>query len=95
MTSVPHTHILAASTALIGDPPLRSLRFVRLFDDIDDMQSSRQRVRIATRPVPSVRYGRMSRVAFVIPAGGGVEHRIEVDGRIVQPSEVRCDGVQR
>jgi hypothetical protein len=93
MTSGPHIDILAASNTLIGDPPLRSLRFARLLDDIDGAEPRRQRVRVAVRLAPTLRYGRMSRVVFLIPARDDAEpYRVEADSPVVQPSEVRSVG---
>jgi hypothetical protein len=93
MTSGPQIHIFAKSNTLIGDPPLRSLRFVRLFDDIDGAELSRQGIRPATRQVSTVRHGHMSRVVFLFPGRDDVEpHRIEVDSRIVRSSEARSYG---
>jgi len=98
MMSGPHTHIRTTSSTLIGDPPLRSLRFAgtsntRLFDDIDDAELPRQRVRVTVPAAPTLRYGRMSRVVFLIPTRDDAEpRRIEVDSHIVRPSDIRSAG---
>jgi hypothetical protein len=78
---------------IFGDPPLHPLRFTSNPLSVDDGQElPRRRVRVITRPAPAVRFGELSRVAFLITVGDDVvPQRIEVDTRIVRHSALSVE----